>query len=283
MTSQINAVATVAVVAPTMEVVMGELRERMEREMRVRNFSPRTVEAYVAAVRGLAKHYRRAPDTLSDEDIHRYLIHVREERKLSASTCQLIRCGLKFFYDITVRRPQAALAVPVARRPQQLPEILSREEVSRIIGATGTLRQRLLLMLTYGGGLRVSEVLALRPDDLDAERHLIHVRQAKGQKDRYTLLPHRVLTELARYRRIYPQPSPWLFPQRGNGDRPMDVSSAQKIYAPPSWWPRCASAEASMPCATPSPPICSRRAAICPRCSACSVTPRCRPRCATCT
>jgi len=209
---------------------MGELRERMEREMRVRNFSPHTVEAYVAAVRGLAKHYRRAPDRLSDEEIHRYLIYVREERQLSGSTCHQIRCGLKFFYEVTVRRRQAALTVPGARPVQKLPEILSREEVARIIVATGTLRQRLLLMLTYGGGLRVSEVLALRPDDLDAERHLIHVRQAKGQKDRYTLLPQRVVAELERYRCVYPQPSPWLFPQRGNRERPMDVSSLQKIY-----------------------------------------------------
>jgi site-specific recombinase XerD len=202
----------------------------MERELRVRHFSPRTVEAYVAAVRGLAKHYRRAPDTLSEEEIHRYLIHLREVRQLSGSTCQQIRCGLKFFYEVTVRRPQAALAVPVARTPQRLPEILSREEVGRIIVATGTLRQRLLLMLTYGGGLRVSEAVTLRPEDLDVDRTLVHVRQAKGQKDRYTLLPQRVLELRERYARVYPQPSPWLFPQRGNPERSMDVSSAQKIY-----------------------------------------------------
>ena len=108
---------------------MGELRDRMERDMRVRDFSVRTIEAYTAAVRGLARYYRKAPDTLSDEEIQRYLIHVNEERKLSSSTRQQIRCGLKFFYDVTVRRPQAALSVPPARMPQKLPEILSRQTV----------------------------------------------------------------------------------------------------------------------------------------------------------
>jgi site-specific recombinase XerD len=114
---------------------MGELRDRMVQDMRVRNFSPRTMEAYVAAVRGLAKYYRTAPDQLRDEEIHRYLLHVREARQLSASTCQQIRCGLKFFSDVTVRHPQAALAVPVARHPQKLPEILRREEVARLLAA----------------------------------------------------------------------------------------------------------------------------------------------------
>ena len=94
---------------------MGELRNRMEQDMRVRDFSVRTIEAYVAAVRGLAKYYRKAPDRLSDDEIHRYLIYVHEERKLSASSRQQIRCGLRFFYEVTARRPQACLAVPTNR------------------------------------------------------------------------------------------------------------------------------------------------------------------------
>jgi integrase/recombinase XerD len=168
---------------------MGELRDRMEQDMRVRDFSVRTIEAYVAAVRGLAKYYRQAPDKLSDEEIHRYLIYVGEERKLSASSRQQIRCGLRFFYDVTARRPHACLAVPVARQPQKLSEILSRAEVSSIIEATRTLRERLMLMLAYGGGLRVSEVVHLRWGDLDRDRGLIRVEQGKGNKDRYTVLP----------------------------------------------------------------------------------------------
>jgi len=140
---------------------MGELRDRMVRDMDVRHFSEHTVEAYVAGVKGLAKYYLRPPDQLSDEEVQRYLLHLRDERKLSGSTCNQIRCALRFFYEVTVRRPQASLTVPPMRQAQKLPEILSREEVERILGATRTLRERVLLMGTYGGGLRVSEVVRM--------------------------------------------------------------------------------------------------------------------------
>jgi integrase/recombinase XerD len=125
---------------------------------------------------------------------------VREERQLAASTRNQTRCGLKFFYEVTVRRPQAALSVPVAPQPQKLPAILSREEVTRLIEATTTLRHRVLLMVTYGGGLRLSEVTHLHHEDLDHERQLIRVVAGKGQKDRYTLLPQCVLEPVERYR-----------------------------------------------------------------------------------
>ena len=209
---------------------MGELRDRMVREMRVREFSPRTIAAYVAAVRGLAQYYRKAPDGLSNDEIHRYLLSLQEAGRLSASSRQLIRCGLKFFYDVTVRRPQAALAVPVVRLPQKLPAILSREEVARLIDATATLRHRVVLMLTYGGGLRVSEVVHLRPTDLDRERQLIRVEQGKGRKDRYTLLSPRALEALDRYERLSPPAGPWVLAQQRDPSRPMDISSAQKLY-----------------------------------------------------
>jgi site-specific recombinase XerD len=202
----------------------------MEQDMRVRDFSVRTIEAYVAAVRGLAKYYRKAPDVVSDEEIHRYLIYVAEERKLAASSRQQIRCGLRFFYEVTARRPQPCLTVPVARQPQKLPEILSREEVGSILAATRTLRERLLLMLAYGGGLRLSEVVHLRWSDLDRDRGLIRVEQGKGNKDRYTVLARCVVETADRYRKVYPATSEWIFPRRSNAERPVDVTTVQKIY-----------------------------------------------------
>jgi len=209
---------------------MGKLRDRMIQEMRVRDFSPRTIEAYVCAVVGVTKHYGRAPDTLTDEEIHQYLIHVREQRKLAASTCQQIRCGLKFFYDVALRRPRASLSVPVVRQPQKLPEILSRQEVTRIIESTRTLRHRLLLMVTYGGGLRLSEVIHLRLGDLDHDRRLIRVEQGKGKKDRYTLLPARVLVELDQYTTVYATPGPWVFGSTKSPEQPLHPSIPQKVY-----------------------------------------------------
>ncbi len=209
---------------------MGELRDRMVRDMDVRNFSGRTVEAYVAGVRGLAKYYRRAPDQLSDTEVQRYLLYLGEERKLSSSTRNQIRCALKFFYEVTLRRPQASLAIPPMRQAQKLPQILSREEVERICAATRSLRERVLLMAAYGGGLRVSEVVALRPGDLDTERGVIRVEQGKGKKDRYTVLAERLVRELAQYYEVYGSPAHWVFAQRADATRHMDVASAQRIY-----------------------------------------------------
>ena len=209
---------------------MGELRDRMVRDMDVRHFSGRTVEAYVAGVKGLAKYYRRPPDQLSNDEVQRYLLYLRAERQLSGSTCNQIRCALKFFYAVTLRRPQAALAVPPLRQAQKLPEILSRAEVERIVAATRTLRERVLLMATYGGGLRVSEAVALRPTDIDAERAVIRVVQGKGKKDRYTVLAERLVRELAQYYAVYGPPAHWVFPQRRVATRHLDVASAQKIY-----------------------------------------------------
>jgi integrase/recombinase XerD len=209
---------------------MGELRDRMVREMDLRNFSPRTVESYVDQVKALAKYYMRAPDQLSNADIQSYLLYIREERQLSSSTCNQARAALKFFYEVTLQRPQVALALPPMRADQKLPEILSREEVERLLATTRTLRERLLLMVTYGSGLRVSEVIALRPADLDAERRVIRVVQGKGRKDRYTVLADRLDGEVAHYYAVYGRPEHWLFPLRRDPTGHLDISTAQKIY-----------------------------------------------------
>ena len=209
---------------------MGELRDRMVRDMDVRNFAPRTIESYLEGVKRLAKYYMTSPDELSDEQVQRFLLSIREERKLSPSTCNQIRSALKFFYETTLRRPCAALTVPPMRMAQKLPEILSRQEVERIIEATGTLRDRVLLMATYGGGLRVSEVVALRPGDIDQERGVMRVEQGKGRKDRYTPLAERLVSEVERYYRVYGRPEHWVFPQRSDSTRHIAVDIAQKLY-----------------------------------------------------
>jgi integrase/recombinase XerD len=252
---------------------MGKLRDRMVRDMEVRRFSGRTVEAYLAGVRGLAKYYRRPPDQLSDEEVQGYLLYVREARHLSASTCNQIRCALKFFYEVTARRPQAALAVPPMRREQKLPEILSRQEVERILDATGTVRERVLLMASYGGGLRVSEVVALRPGDIDLERGLIRVEQGKGRKDRYTMLAERLVRELGRYYQVYGAPRTGSFPSATIACATWTSARRRRSPPPPSTGPGSRRWAASMRCATPLRPTASKRVWTCRRSPACSGTP----------
>ena len=135
--------------------------------------------------------------------------------------------GLRFFYTVTLKRP--AFALPLPKGGKKLPEVLSHEEVVRLLASTTTLRERALLMTTYGGGLRVSEVVRLRVSDIDAQRGMLRVEQGKGRKDRYTLLGPRLLAELRHYWQVYRPTPPWMFPQRGKA-APMDPATAQRIY-----------------------------------------------------
>jgi site-specific recombinase XerD len=207
---------------------MGTLRKQMEADMVLRGMSERTRESYVAAVAGLAKYYGRSPDQVSEAQVQRYLLHLIEERKLAWSSCNIVVSGLRFLYRTTLKRREAQFDIPRARAPQKLPQILSREEIARLIELTPNPKHRALLMTAYGAGLRVSELCHLKVSDIDSARMTIRVEQGKGAKDRYTLLSPRLLAELRAYWREY-RPPQWLFAARG-AQRPLDVSTAQKFY-----------------------------------------------------
>ena len=206
---------------------MGELRERMQHDLVVRGMSPRTQEAYLAAVKGLAQYYHQRPDTLSRHQVEDYLRHLLEQRRLAPNSVRVAVFGLRFFSTVTLKRP--AFALPLPKGGKKLQEVLSREEVARLLASTATLRERALLMATYGGGLRVSEVVRLRVSDIDAQRGMLRVEQGKGRKDRYTLLGPRLLAELRHYWQVYRPVQPWLFPQRRKAV-PLDPTTAQKLY-----------------------------------------------------
>ena len=207
---------------------MSELRTRMIRDMALRGFAPRTHEAYIAAVVRLAKHYRRSPDQLTNEDVQAYLAHLIQERKLSWSTCSQAAHAFRFLYHVTLGHPRADFHVPAPKQPQKLPEILSRAEVWRLLSAPPHPRHRLVLMTVYAAGLRVSEAIALKVADIDADRMTIRIEQGKGAKDRYVPLAARLLQELRAYWTSTP-PGVWLFANR-QGTRPIDITVAQKIY-----------------------------------------------------
>ena len=207
---------------------MSELRARMIRDMTVRGFSPRTHEAYVRQVVGLARHYHRSPDQLSADEVQAYLALLFRERKRSWSTCAQAAHAFRFLYHVTLGREKTAFHVPAPKQPQKLPDILSREDVWRLLNACPHPRDRLLLATTYAAGLRVSEVVALKMADLDADRMTIHICQGKGGKDRYVPLAQRLLHDWRAYWRLRP-PHVWLFPNR-QGTRPIDITVAQKLY-----------------------------------------------------
>lgn len=209
---------------------MTELRKRMDEAMVLRGFSPRTREAYLACVRALAKHYHEPPDVLDGPRLQAYLLHLITERKLAYASVNQACCAFRFLFGTVLRWPEVRLDIPMAKVPKRLPQMLSREQVLRVIEAGATLRARTLLATTYAAGLRVAEVCALQLADIESapDRMCLKVRQGKGGADRYTLLSPRLLDALRRYwcdRR----PRQWLFPNR-SGTAPIDVSTAQRIY-----------------------------------------------------
>jgi len=203
----------------------------MRDAMVLRGFSVRTQEAYLAAVLGLAKFYHRSPDTLSSEQLQAYLLHLITEKKLAYSSVNQASCAFRFLFGSVLSHTDVHLAIPMAKVPKRLPQILSREEVTRLIAAAKTLRGRTLLTVTYAAGLRVSELCALQVADIESapERMCLKVRLGKGRQDRYTLLSPRLLNALRLYWRTY-HPRLWLFPNH-SGTAPIDPVTAQRTYA----------------------------------------------------
>lgn len=206
---------------------MTPLRQKMIRELELARKSPKTIEAYVSAVAQLAAHYGRSPERIPLEEVKSFLHHLITVRKLAFSSVNQKLGGIRFFYRHVLGREDFALKVP-AKRSGRLPEPLSRSEVARLIEATQNLKHRALLMTCYAAGLRVGELVRLKPSDLHSERMLIRVRQGKGRKDRDTLLSPRLLAELRAYWRSY-RPAEWLFLNRDRSG-PLPAGTAQKVY-----------------------------------------------------
>jgi len=209
---------------------MTPLRQRMLDEMTLRGFSPKTQLAYIAAVKGLADHYGCSPDQFRIEQLQAYLLHCLRVRQLSHSSCLQILHGLRFFYLKTLRWTSADLDLPRPKQAQVLPEILNRTELEQLFGAVDNLKHKTVLKTTYAAGLRVSEVVRLRIRDLDSERMTLRIEQAKGAKDRYTLLTATLLGALREYYQIY-RPAVWLFPTSQDPRQPLSIRSVQKVYA----------------------------------------------------
>jgi site-specific recombinase XerD len=207
----------------------------MIQDMQLRNLSQGTVTAYVRAVAQFAKYYGCSPEHLSAEQIREYLVHLLEQRKLGWSQCNVARCALKFLYNITLGRPERVATLSWAKPARRLPTVLSVEEVRRMIEvAAHRARDKALLMTMYGAGLRIAETLALRAQDIDRHRMLIHVRQGKGNKDRMVKLSASLLTALRDAWRSRPRgagntPADLLFPRSSNPTKPIHRGSAFRI------------------------------------------------------
>lgn len=207
---------------------MTPLRKRFYEDMQLHGLAARTQESYVQAVQGLARHYKRSPDLLSDEEIRAFFLHLINERKSSASTLTIYFSGIKLFYEKTLKRTWRVLGIERPPRPRRLPVVLSIEEVRHIVSLIRNEVYRTALQLIYSLGLRLNEGVHLTRADIDLERRQVRVRNGKGAKDRYVPLPEVTRELLCEFLKQTPA-QPWLFPGRITG-RTIDASNLQRAF-----------------------------------------------------
>jgi integrase/recombinase XerD len=209
---------------------MTALRQKMNDDMQLHGFAERTQDSYLRAVRHLAAYFNKPPDQISEEDLRQYFLYLKNVKKASRSTITLALCGIKFFYECTLQRQWATLALVRPPREKKLPVVLSVEEVRQILGRVRRWRYRVCLSTIYACGLRLQEGLHLQISHIDGARQLVHVCHGKGGKDRYVPLPQPVLEMLRQYWGTHRNPI-WLFPsthQTVHG--PMDASGLQRAF-----------------------------------------------------
>jgi len=189
---------------------MTALRTRFIEDMQLHGYSPKTQSCYVGAVCGLAQHYHKSPDQISEEELRRYFLFLTLQKKVARATATIALCGIKFFFQNTLQRNWTSFKLLRPRREKKLPVVLSREEVQRILPCVRTPMYRVCLTTIYSCGLRLSEGLFLRIADVDSQRMLLRIR-GKGNKDRFVPLPQRTLQQLRDLWLTHHSPN-WLFP-----------------------------------------------------------------------
>ena len=190
------------------------LRTRLVQDLRIRNYSEKTVLIYVRCVAEFAKYFGRSPEVLSEGHIREYQRYLVEEKKSSWTFFNQTVCALRFFYKKTLKRDWPVEHIPFPKREKRLPVVLSVEELSKLFSCVRTVKSSAILKTMYGAGLRLMEALSLTPSDIDSKRMVIRVRQGKGRQDRYVTLSPTLLETLRDYYRAYRPEGEWLFPNR---------------------------------------------------------------------
>jgi site-specific recombinase XerD len=207
---------------------MTPLRQKMIRAMELKNLSHHTQRAYLAAVTGIARFYKQSPDEMTKEKIEDYLLYLKQDQGNAPNSCYSVLTGLRFFYKYVTEK-EIPVMYSIRRTARKLPQVLTMEEIWKIICATNNLKHRMILMTTYSAGLRASETINLKPNHIDSKKMLI-MAKGKGNKDRYTLLSKRLLVELISYYRKY-RPQTYLFPSSyKKKDQPLSYETIRSVY-----------------------------------------------------
>ena len=188
------------------------LRRRMIEDMTVRNFVEKTRNDYIRHVRIFTAFVGRSPDTATAEDLRRFQLH-QTRTGVRAPSINGSVAALRFFFTVTLDRPEMGRHLTFVREPRKIPVVLSPEEIARLLEAAPGPKYQAALSAAYSAGLRVSEVVALKVSDIDSERLLLRIEQGKGRKDRFAMLSPKLLDLLRDWYRIA-RPAVWLFPGR---------------------------------------------------------------------
>jgi len=210
------------------EEAINPLRRRMIEDMTIRNFDLRTQHAYLRSVRSCCRYCDRAPSELTFEDVRRYQLHL-SQCGLAPASINGAMTALRFFFRVTLKRPEAVDYIAIVREPQRLPVVLTSDEVTRVLAAAPSLKWRAALSVAYGAGLRASEVVGLKVGDIDSKRMRIRVEQGKGRRDRDALLSPHLLRTLRDWWKVA-RPPIWLFPNRLNAFEHVTPKSLNRAF-----------------------------------------------------
>lgn len=196
------------------------LTVRLAEDMRIRNLSPRTIDAYTFHAERFADFIEKPLDLATPEDVRAFQLYLIDTKKLAYSSFNQAVCALRFLYTHTIRVDWPVAMVPYGKRPKTLPVVLGRQEVNELLQCTTNLKHRTFLTTLYATGMRFSEAANLQVADIDSQRMQIRILHGKGAKQRQVPLSPRLLAELRTYWKQY-KPGSLMFP--GN--------SADKTYA----------------------------------------------------
>ena len=201
---------------------------KVKKELKLRGYSQKTRKAYLHHIGRYTRYFTKDPKELNEEHIRDYILHLIDKEKVSRSYHNQAVSAIKFLYARVLGVPRTVDGLPRPRKEKKLPVVLSCKDVMRIFESLENVKHKAILMLVYSAGLRVSEVVRLKVEDIDAERKLIHVKGAKGRKDRYTILSDVALAILKQYFEMY-KLQKWLFPG-SKSERHISTRTVQTIF-----------------------------------------------------
>jgi integrase/recombinase XerD len=199
------------------------LRRRMIEDMTIRKFAQKTQHDYVRQVKDFANYLKRSPDRAKPEDIRGFQLHLTSSGA-SVPKINSTISALRFFFRVTLDRPELNRHLTIIHQPRQAPIVLSPDEVARFLEAAPGIKYKAAFSVAYGAGLRVSEVASLKISDIDSKRMMLRIEQGKGRKDRYAMLSPTLLELLRDWYRIA-RPQGWLFP----GQNPINPITARQL------------------------------------------------------